>query len=549
MENRKKIMNIRKQHKDAVRAFADLKSGYFIVEDNLILPEELVGECDLLKEIYDGNYVDSKDEGKIINFYERIMLGTEQPIAQSDIEVIVDLKNREGSYTTVSIVCYFDKDEAGLVTGYVATVRPLRKKEIEERVILSSFTNDKNPTVFINKVAGFMKANPERYYAFIQFDVKNFRYINEKYGSDKGDEILAYISETLDILCDENHPHCRLTADMYEIVTYYNSREEILDFIDMVDMRLHRYQNIRFTMSYGVSVAPGTSTEYRKHGDEAGLARIENKRVILKKAVFYEDTLMVNVKRNGAIEEIEEEALKNGEFHVYLQPKYKYDKHVAKIVGAEALVRWIDSEGHIKSPAEFIPVFEQNGFLLEVDKYMWESVCRLLRGWLDDGKDVVPISVNVSRSYFRKINLVNYLTKLIQRYDIPIDYFQLEITETTESDDTIAYVTALKDAGFTLLMDDFGSGFSSLSMLKETPFDVIKMDRQFLVECLENKNGRTIVSHMISMSNEMGLDLIAEGVETKSIADFLFDNGCSVSQGFYFSKPVAVEDFESMCFG
>ena len=248
------------------------------------------------------------------------------------------------------------------------------------------------------------------------------------------------------------------------------------------------------------------------------------------------------------IEEIEEQALANGEFHIYLQPKYTYDKNRGKIVGAEALVRWIDSENHIKSPAEFIPIFEKNGFILKLDQFMWEGCCRLLRKWMDDGRTPVPISVNVSRIYLGKTDVVGYIQNLIKKYCIPIELLQIEITETAENQETIQYANDFKAAGFTLMMDDFGSGLSSLSMLKDTPFDVLKMDRLFLDECLENEHGKMIVSHVISMSGDLGLDIIAEGVETREQADFLYDHGCQTAQGFYFSRPVPAAEFEKMWF-
>jgi EAL domain-containing protein (putative c-di-GMP-specific phosphodiesterase class I) len=229
-----------------------------------------------------------------------------------------------------------------------------------------------------------------------------------------------------------------------------------------------------------------------------------------------------------------------------LQPKYIYNKHEAAIVGAEALVRWIDKEGKVKSPVDFIPVFEENGFILKLDQFMWESVCKLIRKWLDAGIKAVPISVNVSRTYLYKFDVVTYIKGLIDKYNVPIDLLQIEITETTESEETIQYAEKFKEAGFTLMMDDFGSGYSSLSMLKDMPFDVLKMDRSFLDECLDNEHGRTIVSHVISMSNDLELNIIAEGVETKEMADFLYDNGCDVSQGYYFSKPLPIEDFEAL---
>lgn len=542
-----RINAIRRKHFDTVHFFVDYEKNEMLIEDNDILPDEVMCGCkDLLFELYKGDIVAAEDTGKIVNLYERIMQGKSEPINMDKLETRLYITNRYGDKVMVSIICYLDVNEQGLITAYVGLLKPLSKKELENMEVLAAFSNDKNPSIFINRIARFMAAAPDREYAFIQFDVRKFRYINETYGSRVGDDILKYISDTLDVMCDNDHLHCRLTADLYQVVTYYNSREEILDFIDALDRRLHRYGEIRFTMSYGVSVAPGTSTAYRKHGDEAGLAREKCKNAILSKVLFYEDSLMKNVKKSGAIEELEEEALENGEFHVYLQPKYIYNKHEAAIVGAEALVRWIDKEGKVKSPVDFIPVFEENGFILKLDQFMWESVCKLIRKWLDAGIKAVPISVNVSRTYLYKFDVVTYIKGLIDKYNVPIDLLQIEITETTESEETIQYAEKFKEAGFTLMMDDFGSGYSSLSMLKDMPFDVLKMDRSFLDECLDNEHGRTIVSHVISMSNDLELNIIAEGVETKEMADFLYDNGCDVSQGYYFSKPLPIEDFEAL---
>lgn len=542
-----RIADIRKKHHDTIYFYGDLTANQWYIEENDYLPIELMEQGqNLLLNLYNGPWVEAADMGKIINLYERIMQGTREPIHMENITAHFYMKNRKGKTDPVIMTCYLEENSAGYVTAFVGKLRPLREKEIESREIVSKFSNDKSPEIFINRIAKFMEANPERLYAFIQFDIRNFRYINDTYGSQVGDEILKYICDTLDVMCDQEHLHCRLSADLYEIVTYYNNKEEILDFIEVLDSRLHRCGDIRFNMKYGISIAPGTSKEFRKHGDEAGLARVYTKNTVLKKAAFYEETLLQDVISAGMIEEVEEEALKNREFQVYLQPKFIYNKKRSRLAGAEALVRWLDRKQNVKSPAEFIPVFEQNGFILKLDQFMWESVCKLLRHWLDEGKNPVPISVNISRSYLGKTDIVNFLKGLIEKYQIPISLLQLEITETVENEETIHYINELKDAGFTLMMDDFGSGYSSLSMLKDTPFDVLKMDRLFLDKCLENKQGQAIVSHVISMSNDLGLEIIAEGVETKEQADFLYDSGCEISQGYYFSKPISVKEFERL---
>lgn len=546
-ESWKDVNRIRQHHCDAIYFYADLKQQRFTVEENNILPDELNPENhDILGALCSSACLEEAEKKKVQNLYARIEQGMREPINMKELETRAHIKTQAGKVELMAILCYLETDENGLVAEYVGLIRPLRKQELQEREILLAFSNDKNPSIFINRIAEFQMAHPERQYAYIQFDIRKFKYINEKYGSDTGDAILNYISETLSSMCDENHLYCRLAADIFQVVTYYHSREEIIDFIEKLDEQIRKFGNIKFGLTYGVNIVPGTSTAYRKNGDEAALARAKGKNTILNKVVFYEDTLMTTVKHAGAIEEVEEEALRKGEFQVYLQPKYWYDKNLAKIVGAEALVRWIDADGKSKSPVDFIPVFEKNGFIYKLDCFMWETVCQLIRKWIDEGKEPLPISVNVSRTYLQKEDVAGYIKNLIEKYEIPVELFQLEITETTENVESLKYINSLKNAGFTLLMDDFGSGYSSLSMLKDTPFDVLKMDRLFLDECLDSVQGKKIISHVISMSNDLGLSIIAEGVENRDVADFLHDNGCKVSQGFYFSRPLPVPEFEKL---
>lgn len=545
-EEMRNIPRIRRKHFDVIYFYGNFESGFYYIEDNPLIPRNIMeGTQDILGELYQNGWVADEDRGRIINMYERLQQGRTEPIHMRQLSAELRVRDEADKLRYVSVTCYLDLDEQELIKGYVGKFKFFSEQELEQREILKNFTNDKNPSVYIRRIEGFMAKNPERLYAYIQFDIRKFRYINNTYGSEKGDEVLQYILDTLKVMCDENHIYSRLSADLYQIVTYYNSKEEILAFIDKIDERLHRCGDIRFQMSYGVSVAPGTSKEYRKHGDEAGLARTYIKNSVIKKVAFYDETPGNSQDTTAQIEDIEEEALKRGEFHVYLQPKYLYDKMKAKIVGAEALVRWIDADNKIKSPAEFIPIFEENGFILKLDQYMWEQVCILLHRWIEEGWEPIPISVNVSRIYLGKTDVVAYMKELVERYQIPIELLQIEITETAENEDTLTYAMQFKEAGFTLMMDDFGSGLSSLSMLKDTPFDVLKIDRSFLDECLENTHGRKIVSHVIAMSSDIGLDIIAEGVETRDQADFLYDNGCDVSQGYYFSKPVSIEEFEN----
>ena len=235
-------------------------------------------------------------------------------------------------------------------------------------------------------------------------------------------------------------------------------------------------------------------------------------------------------------------ALLNNEFVMYLQPKYSISAN--RIIGAEALTRWISPEKGMISPADFIPLFEKNGFIVKLDRFIWEEACKKIRSWIDKGITPVPISVNISREYLHSFDVVEYISELVKKYNIPKHYLELEITESAESTGVEGIVGRLKDAGFTMLMDDFGSGYSSLNMLKTTRFDVLKIDRDFLSEFMESDRGRKIIAHTISMSHDIGLDIIAEGVETTEQAHFLSVCGCDAAQGFLYSRPLSQKDFD-----
>lgn len=229
---------------------------------------------------------------------------------------------------------------------------------------------------------------------------------------------------------------------------------------------------------------------------------------------------------------------------MYLQPKYSISENA--VIGAEALVRWMQPDKGIVVPQDFIPVFEQNGFIVKLDKYMWECACKELRRWINKGYKPVPISVNVSRMHLKDTEFIYYIEYLLDKYGIRKDLLELEITETIENINANMMVKEAKKHGFTLLMDDFGSGYSSLNTLKSTPFDVLKIDRSFLSSFMESSRGQKIISHTIAMSHDIGLDLIAEGVETREQADFLSASGCNAAQGFYFSKPIPTDEFEKL---
>ena len=220
--------------------------------------------------------------------------------------------------------------------------------------------------------------------------------------------------------------------------------------------------------------------------------------------------------------------------------------------GAEALIRWNHPEWGFQSPAEFIPLFEKNGFIVRLDEYIWEQACITLRRWIDHGLTPTPISVNMSRMHIHDPRLREKLLDLMRRYELPPHLLELELTESAfleNESGLFESMKALQAFGFQFSMDDFGSGYSSLNMLKSMPVDFIKIDRGFLNEVVTTERGKTVIRFSISLAREMSIKVIAEGVETEEQAAFLLQAGCAYAQGYFYSRPLPIPQFEALAFG
>lgn len=476
-------------------------------------------------------------------FTARLEEGIISGIDRNSLSVELKMKfTPDGDFAMGGFYAHFLRDENNRITAVHGTIRPYSQKEMFDRNILTTFSSDKDPRIFGKEVADMMAKHPDDEIAFIQFDIERFKMINENYGVEAGDELLAFINDSLALICNEEQPFCRLTADVFMLVTAYYSDEELLDFIHRLESMLTGFKGMEYRLIFGVAIAEDRSLHTRRHGDNATIARQSIKGNALNNIGFFNGRMRTELKKKQTIEDDMKSALLSNQFVMYLQPKFSIS--TGRIIGAEALARWIHPEKGMISPAEFVPVFEQNGFILKLDQFIWESACKKIRDWIDRGIQPVPISVNISREYVRTFDVVGWLTKLVWKYDIPIKYLELEITESVDAEGVVDVVRNMKSAGFTMLMDDFGSGYSSLNMLKTTQFDVLKIDRAFLSEFMESSRGRKIISHTISMSQDIGLDIIAEGVETQEQAQFLSHCGCDAAQGFYYSKPITQEEFD-----
>ncbi len=278
--------------------------------------------------------------------------------------------------------------------------------------------------------------------------------------------------------------------------------------------------------------------------DRAAIARRAAKDEVVTNRLFYQEQFKELLYTRKFIEENMNAAIDEKQFKMYLQPKYSISQN--KIVGAEALVRWIHPQRGMVFPNEFIQIFEENGFIRMVDYYIWEEACHFIRRCEDLGITDCPVSVNLSRQHLKDTDFMRVLVTLIGENKIDKSLLELEITETASGEKISKVAEQLKRDGFTLLMDDFGSGYSSLNVLLETPFDVLKLDKKFMDNMMASEKGKLILEYVVSMANKLELGLLAEGVETREQAELLSKIGCDSAQGYYYAKPMPQEEFFEM---
>lgn len=376
--------------------------------------------------------------------------------------------------------------------------------------------------------------------AFIQFDIRRFKIINDLYGERFGDEVLYWLREKLKEFCNERQYFVNLRSDVFQVVTEYDDVSELYRIIDVMEHKLEVYKAVKLQYSVGVYLVEDVNMELRQMEDRAGMARKTAKNSLISEVVFYQERFKTSLYNRKFVEDNIDIAIKEGQLQMYLQPKYSISQN--RIIGAEALVRWYHPTRGMIYPMEFLPVIEEDGFITKVDYYIWKKAGEFLGRCREAGIQNCPISVNLSRRHLQDREFMQVLDHIVEEYRICKHLLELEITETMEEHVSQA-AREMKEQGFKLLMDDFGSGYSSLNILLETPFDVLKLDRKFMENMMVSDKGRLILEHIITMAEQLKLGLIAEGVETRDQVELLKQMGCDQVQGYYYAKPMPEEDF------
>ncbi len=444
---------------------------------------------------------------------------------------------------------YIGKDGQTKYHAIIFDITPIKQasKAIAYQVSYDDLTGLLNKTTFCQQVQKILETNPNEEFEIMSMNIERFKIINDLFGEKTGDKILKYLA---DFLKKTNLPQSvsgRLHSDIF--LLFYpkgnNNRERFMKALKVLAGSFTL--DYKILLRFGVYPIKERNLTVSTMIDRTLLALLKVKESGMVDIFEYDTAMRNSLMVEQSIVNDMNDALTKKQFVVYLQPKY--DANKANIVGAEALVRWIHPVKNQIPPSEFVPVFEHNGFIFKVDQFVWEETCRILRKWLDDGRNPPPISVNVSRIDFYNTQLVNIFDNLIKRYDLPPRLLELELTESAYTDNPqqiIEITKELQSKGFKILMDDFGSGYSSLNMLKELPVDILKIDLKFLDNNGEKGRGGNILNSIIRMAKWMQMPVIVEGVETKAQADFLRTIGCNYIQGYYFSKPVPIEEFEKL---
>ncbi|MCC0679474.1 EAL domain-containing protein [Clostridioides sp. ES-S-0005-03] len=428
---------------------------------------------------------------------------------------------------------------------YILYSKAKSQKTIEKIAYTDLVTGYSNWRKFESDAINLLKkASQNDKHAMVTFDIDKFKAINDIYGHKKGNSILKDIADTLNNMTHDNETFARVSSDNFNILLKYKTKEDIVNTIKKIII-----SNDFVNLSFGIYEIKDKNLSISAYSDRASLAKlsIKNNRDI--NFAFFNDKLRDKLLLEDKIEKEMEYALENNQFIMYLQPKYNIKSD--KFCGSEALVRWQYTEKEFIYPSDFIPIFEKNGFITKIDMYILEQACKEIRTLFDKGILPLPISVNFSRVDFLKKDFITKIVNICDKYKIPYSLIEIEITESSMFGDTDTLFDVsrrLQDIGFIISMDDFGSGYSSVNMLKNIPLNVIKLDRGFFIDDKNIDKSQIVIKSIVSLIKQLGIRVVAEGIETKSQVEMLREANCDIIQGYYFSKPLPVKEFEKLVY-
>lgn len=407
-------------------------------------------------------------------------------------------------------------------------------------------TKHDNNMAFIEKAAALLKnARPDTY-LLLYTNVNNFKFVNQSYGHEAGDRLIQRLSAALAAACRQGELFAHTTVDHF-VLLLQNSDGAAARIVAALSRALEEDNEIH---SSGIISCSCGAYEIRE-GGELLPSMISKATLALSQGrpchgvSFYDDDLLKKLTRETLLEQHMHNGVERGEYQVYLQPKVELA--TGKVIGAEALCRWISPELGLLPPDEFIPLFEKNGFIAVLDFYMLEQVCkRFTEALCDEEGRFIPVSINFSRVTLLQDDFAERYSAVVAKHEIPRWALEIEVTESAfimEEETVVEMLETLKAHGFKVVMDDFGIGYSSLNLLRRLPLDVLKIDKGFLNEGAQSERVRDIIACIVQMTQKLDIQVVCEGVETEEQVELLRQIGCEIGQGYYYSKPIPVNEF------
>ncbi|HBG7673548.1 TPA: bifunctional diguanylate cyclase/phosphodiesterase [Clostridioides difficile] len=425
------------------------------------------------------------------------------------------------------------------------------KKRFKRIFYTDNLTKIKNQVAFENRAIEILYNASNKEYVLLNIDIDNFKYINDTHGYEYGDKVLIIVAAALSKTFNIKETCARIGSDNFVILAKY--RDSLLE--DIREMLTNAIiseldMNVTQTISYciGAYLVEIDNLGYKSINsimDKANIAHKVSKTRGISSTVWYNENLLKQLQMENSIYNYMYKAIENEEFHMYLQPKFQISS--LNVVSAEALVRWFSPELGFLSPNEFIPLFEKSGFIIELDFYMLKKACSFVKKtFMKKNQYTYPIAVNFSRVTIYQNSFYQRFLDTVKEYEIPFKYIEIEVTESAFneiSQPVISILEELKKLGFLISMDDFGSGYSSLSLLCSLSINGLKLDKSLLKETFNREKVYSIIQCIIEMSHRIGMSVVCEGIETKKDLEFLNTVKCDVGQGFYFSKPIEEKEF------
>ena len=432
-----------------------------------------------------------------------------------------------------------------VVTTYIILSNISKKESLYRLAYVDPITKLGNYNYFVEKGKEYLERKTQDNKYVIVVDIDKFKAFNNRYGHKIGDKLLSKIGNILKLILPEETLICRLANDLFALVVITDKRAEKI--ANLIDESLTNIQidNIEYKIYISIGIY-----EVKENNDN--IIELVDKALVAHKMVKGNYNIRYNVfeqkeeekeLKEHEIERTMEKALENQEFKIYYQPKISTKNE--KMLGAESLVRW-EKEGKIIPPNEFIPIFEKNYFIIELDKYVFEETCKDIAKWKKEYKEIPLISVNVSKENFINPEFIEEYIKIAKKYNIRPEEIELEITERGAVKENINIINKIKKAGFIVSIDDFGTGYSSLSLLQDLTIDIIKIDREFIKQINFKDKSKNIVEYIILMAKKLNLKTVAEGVEKKEEVEYLKELGCDLIQGYYYFKPLTKLEFEEI---